>query len=176
VISTYKAKPTGNELVADLNIVATETMPDFPRPLADDWEAKWHAILDDEATKIVDAITNSLPGGVLSRIHYLLAKRYANSLAIAWKEMQAPDTEAVEKLKQLPLTADSKRVPHNAILFDPEGHEVYAYEIGIWWCEKCAHEGCDPGMSFTARELYSTSDAARAAIIEEIKNARADNG
>lgn len=86
-IEAFKAWPTGNQVIPDLRIEATKPIPRTPTD--DGREENWWAQLDAEATKIVDALTESLPGGVVSRIHAILTKRYANSLAIAWGEMSS---------------------------------------------------------------------------------------
>lgn len=88
-ITVWKCVAIGKEVVPNLSIVATETIPEHIGNIEGKFEMnKWKEALDVEAKKILDAMTATLPGGVLSRIHALLTQRYANSLSIAWKDVQ----------------------------------------------------------------------------------------
>jgi len=78
MICVFKAQPTGDQVVADLDLSATQTFPDF-EDLA---EAKENHEAD--ATFIVAALLASLPGGTVDAVLRQLLTHRASLLRVRW--------------------------------------------------------------------------------------------
>jgi len=77
----YKAQPTGDQVIADLHLVAAKTFPDN---IADPREHQ--ATLDTDAQFVVSALLASLPGGTIDAILRLLLQHRASLLRVRWPE------------------------------------------------------------------------------------------
>jgi hypothetical protein len=64
----YKAQPIGDQVIPDLDIRATDTLPEQPFFPSSTWEKHWRDIYAAQAGAIADALYASLPGGTLDAL------------------------------------------------------------------------------------------------------------
>jgi hypothetical protein len=85
-VTVYKARPIGkHQHVPNMMIEAIDSIPE--NIICEGWESVWKGQLDEQAALVVQALVDSLPGGVVNRIYVQLAMRYANQLAIPDKHL-----------------------------------------------------------------------------------------
>lgn len=78
MISVFKAQPTGDQVISDLNLTATKTFPDL------DSSTAGMSVHEVDAKFVVSALLASLPGGTVDAILRLLLEHRASLLRVWW--------------------------------------------------------------------------------------------
>lgn len=78
MIPVYKAQPTGDQIIANLNLTAVQTFPDITDPVD---AAVTH---EANARTVVNALLGSLPGGTVDSVLRLLLEHRASLLRVRW--------------------------------------------------------------------------------------------
>lgn len=84
-ISICKAEPLGTE-VANVELRIQDPMPTFSIALGRDVERE--AFFDQQAAKLLDALSSSLPGGTMDALLVRLLRRRLDFLSITWPAEQ----------------------------------------------------------------------------------------
>ena len=79
-VTTFKAQGIGNRVVPDLHIEARVPIPSATQLQVESGSAV--ARMQDQAVKIVDAMQECLPGGVVDHIFAELARRKASQFVV----------------------------------------------------------------------------------------------
>lgn len=92
----YKAQPLRGRKTPDLKLEATETIP---RVDYDDIaNGRWDERIDGQARIVFDALTASLPQGVIDRLTAMLLRSRATQLAVPMREICGSSQERVATL------------------------------------------------------------------------------
>lgn len=78
MIKVFKAQPTGDQVIPDLELSATEPMPELMHVAESFYRPALTGVFEKEAEKIVDALIASLPGGTIDQVLALLLRRKAS--------------------------------------------------------------------------------------------------
>lgn len=89
MVVVYKAQPTGDRHVPDLEILGNMCVPDYepvPNASLDHYLAQSEAMHDQQAQLLCDALQASLPGGTLDRLIGKLLLAKASHFRVPWSK------------------------------------------------------------------------------------------
>jgi len=85
-MTIYKSTPFYGQVIPDLNLVATETLPEFNSG-SENWETECRERFKQQGEEIYQQLLASLPGGTLDALLYTMIKHRASLLHVRYEEV-----------------------------------------------------------------------------------------